>query len=343
MNWKNVPVLVTGGASFIGSHVVDVLVQHGAKVRVIDNLSSGKRENIKRHIQSHAIEFIKGDLLRPNITNRSVKDVAYVFHLAALHGGRGYVDTHQAACVKNVLLDSLLIESSYKAGVKQFTFASSGCVYPNYLQRDIHKDIYLSEGMVGPPYEPDNMYGWAKLTTEKALKAYAQDYGMRCASCRFFTVYGDRGIENHAVIAMIARAFIHQNPFEIWGDGTQIRNWTHVDDIVSGMIKAAERIHDGSAINLGTMERTRVIDAAKIICDNFRYSPDFLFQKNMPTGPINRICDNRKAKELLNWEPKTSFVEGVKKTIIWYRTHKKQTWVHQNLPVLLMERNIHKT
>src|ERR1700737_1049923 len=99
--------------------------------------------------------------------------------------------------------------------------------------------------------------------TELTLKSYYRDFGMKSASCRFFTVYGERGVENHAVIAMIARAFVGQNPFEVWGDGTQGRNWTYVGDLVEGMILSAEKIDDGTAVNLGTMERTRVIDAVK--------------------------------------------------------------------------------
>ena len=343
MSWKNIPVLVTGGASFIGSHLVDELIKYGAHVRIVDNLSSGKKENIQEHLSHHNIEFIKGDLLSSAVVKRAVAGMSHVFHLAALHGGRGYVDTHQAACVKNVLLDTLLIDTAYHAGVKQFTFASSGCVYPNYLQGDIHKKLYLSEDMIGPPYEPDNMYGWAKLTTEKALEAYHKDYGMSSVSCRFFTVYGDRGVENHAVIAMIARAFIHQDPFEIWGDGKQLRNWTHVDDIVAGMLAAAEKIHNGKAINLGTTERIRVMDAAKIICTRMGYTPKFVFLPHMPTGPQNRICDNSRAKEILGWSPKVVFADGVKKTIDWYITHKKKSWVRNNLPILLTERNVHKT
>src|SRR5205814_787794 len=104
----------------------------------------------------------------------------------------------------------------YEEGVDKFVFASSGCVYPNFIQQDVSKELYLTEDMVGPPFDADNMYGWAKLMTEMTLKAYHKDYGMKSASCRFFTVYGERGVENHAVIAMIARAFIGQNPFEVW-------------------------------------------------------------------------------------------------------------------------------
>src|SRR5438045_7362557 len=99
---------------------------------------------------------------------------------------------------------------------------------------------------------------------ELCLQAYPSERGLKSVSCRFFTVYGERGVENHAVMAMIARAFIGQDPFEVWGDGSQIRNWTYVGDIAAGMIAAAESdVEDGTAINLGTMERTRVLDAVR--------------------------------------------------------------------------------
>src|SRR5438309_9313189 len=99
------------------------------------------------------------------------------------------------------------------------------------------------------------MYGWGKLMGKLTLRAYVRDWGLRGASCRYFTVYGERGKEDHAVIAMIARAFTRQDPFEIWGNGEQIRNWTYVRDIVEGTILTAELIDDGTAVNLGTMER----------------------------------------------------------------------------------------
>ena len=114
-------------------------------------------------------------------------------------------------------------------------------VYPNGLQADPSQVLYLGEDMVGPPYDADNMYGWAKLMAEMTLRAYYKDWGMKSACCRYFTVYGPRGVENHAVIAMIARAYIGQDPFVVWGTGEQIRNWTYVDDIVEGTIRAAEK------------------------------------------------------------------------------------------------------
>jgi nucleoside-diphosphate-sugar epimerase len=145
-------------------------------------------------------------------------------------------------------------------------------------------------------------------------------------------------VENHAVIAMIARAFVGQNPFEVWGDGTQIRNWTYVDDIVSGTILAAEKINDGTAVNLGTMERVRVIDAAKMVLELAGQKSEIRLRPDMPTGPANRVADNKLAKKLLGWEPKTPFRDGLKKTKDWYFASKQQKEVRGVLEKMLTAR-----
>jgi nucleoside-diphosphate-sugar epimerase len=230
-----------------------------------------------------------------------MEGVHTVFHLAADHGGRGYVDLHQAGPASNFFLDGLVFAEALRAKVKKVVFASSGCVYPNFLQSDLKKEVYLREDLTKGPNDADNTYGWAKLMGEFTLSAYAKEHGMSAASCRYFTVYGPRGVENHAVIAMIARAFLRQNPFEVWGDGTQIRNWTYIDDIVEGTILAGEKISDGTAVNLGTMERIRVIDAAKMVCEFTGHKADIKFRPDMPTGPLNRVADNSLAKQLLCW------------------------------------------
>ena len=251
-DWKKYKVLVTGGTSFIGSTLVDALLMRGASVRVVDDLSSGKLENVKEHLDKKRIEFINEDLRKSGVVERALSGIDIIFHLAADHGGRGYVDLHQAGPASNLFLDGLLFWHAVKAKIKKVVYASSGCVYPNHIQTDVKKELFLTENMVGPPYDSDNMYGWAKLMAELTLKAYYKEHGLKAASCRYFTVYGPRGVENHALIAMIARAFIKQDPFEVWGDGNQIRNWTYVDDIVEGTILAAEKIDDGTAVDLGT-------------------------------------------------------------------------------------------
>ena len=341
MNWNGKKVLVTGGASFIGSHLVDALLERGARVRVVDNLSSGKRENLKSHLDAGRVEFRHIDLLQPGAAGASVEDIEIIFHLAADHGGRGYVDLHQAACATNLTLDGMLFRAARQAGVEKVVYASSGCVYPNHIQTDPAEILYLTEDMVGPPYDADNMYGWAKLMAEMTLRAYHADSGMKSASCRYFTVYGERGHENHAVIAMIARAFIRQDPFVVWGNGEQIRNWTHVSDIVSGTIRAAEVIDDGAAVNLGTMERTRVIDAVREVHRYTGHNPRIEFHPEMPVGPMNRVADNSLARNLLGWEPKVKFMEGLRQTIDWYFSTKDRDQVRAMLASVLTERTAH--
>ncbi len=336
--WSNKKVLVTGGASFIGSHLVDALLDKGARVRIVDDLSSGKLENIQEHINKKRVEFIKADLREPNVARDAMKGIEVLFHLAADHGGRGYVDLHQAGPATNLFLDGLVFYEAKRANVEKIVFASSGCVYPNYLQSDINKEIFLTEDLVKPPYDADNMYGWAKLMAELTLKAYYKEYGIKTVSCRYFTVYGPRGVENHAVIAMIARAFVKQDPFEVWGDGNQIRNWTYIDDIVRGTILAAERIDDGTAVNLGTMERIRVIDAVKEVLRYTNHNPRIVFRTDMPVGPLNRVADNSLAKKLLNWEPAVKFMDGLHRTIDWYFSTKDVKEVQKILDRMLTER-----
>jgi nucleoside-diphosphate-sugar epimerase len=119
-------------------------------------------------------------------------------------------------------------------------------------------------------------------------------------------------------MAMIARGYLKLDPFEVWGNGEQIRNWTYVDDIVSGTIATAEKIHDGTSINLGTMERIKVKDCAQQVIDTLNPRATIKLLTDKPTGPLNRVASNTLATELLDWKPKTSFQVGLQKTIQWY-------------------------
>lgn len=338
MFWDDRSALVTGGASFIGSHLVDALLERGAVVRVVDDLSSGTLGNISHHVPAGRIELVEADLREPGVCRKACEGMDVVFHLAADHGGRGYVDLHQAGPASNLFLDGLVFYEARMAGVDKVVFASSGCVYPNYVQTDPGEELFLTEDIVKAPHDADNMYGWAKLMGELTLEAYHREYGLKAASCRYFTVYGPRGVENHAVIAMIAKTFLGHDPIEIWGDGTQIRNWTYVDDIVEGTILAAEKIDDATAVNLGTMERVTVMDAIRTILQQTGHEADIKTRPDMPTGPLNRVADNTLAKKLLDWEPRTSFKEGLRRTIDWYYQARDKDEVQRVLDRLLTER-----
>lgn len=343
MDWSNKNVLVTGGCSFIGSHLVEALVERGARVRAADDLSSGIRENLDEVLKSGMVEFQEVDLLDPNTARDAVEDMNVVFHLAATHGGRGYISTHQAACSTNLALDSIMIRESHRAGVEHFTFASSGCVYPTSLQADPNEILYLTEDLVKPPFEADDLYGWAKLMAELSLKAYHEEHGMKCASVRYFTAYGERCPTNHAVIAMIGRAFLRQDPFVVWGTGEQIRNWTYVSDIVEGTIRAAEKVNDGTAINLGTMERTSVMQCAEMVLERTGHDVRIAPDTSKPTGPYNRVCDNSLAKTLLGWEPQVPFSEGLDRSIRWYFDHHDRDDVASDFEESLTGRGFEKS
>jgi UDP-glucose 4-epimerase len=342
-NWNNKRVLVTGGASFISSHLVDKLVSFGAKVRVADDLSSGKLENLNDSLTS--IEFCQGDLRDRDFTRQVMSGMEVVFHLAACHGGRGFIDTHPADCATNLVLDGVVFDEAYRAKVDRVCFASSACVYPTHLQiAPVNGNtVYLKEEWANPfkagCAAADGEYGWAKLMGEMALHAYWKQYGLKSVSCRLFTAYGERENETHAVIALIAKAFIKMDPYEIWGDGQQDRNFTYVGDIVAGMIRACETIGDSSAVNIGTAEHIKIIDSARMIFDETGFTPRSIdFDTSKPVGVFSRAADLTRTRELLGWEPQTSFKEGLRRTIEWYYRERDLDEVAERLGVLLTER-----
>lgn len=338
MNWTGIPVLVTGGASFIGSHLVDALVALGAIVTVADDLSSGRLEHIQDHVAAGRVRFVRADLSRVEAADAATKGQSCVFHLAAAHGGRGYIESHELACASNLVLDGVVFAACARQGVERIVFASSGCVYPVDLQSRADAIVRLSEDMVEAPYNPDGMYGWSKLTSERVLDCYARERGMKTVSCRYFTAYGPRATESHAVIAMIARAFVRETPFVVWGTGEQIRNWTYVSDIVEGTIRSAAIAGAGVAVNVGTTEGTRVIDAAKMVLELAHHQTEIVPRPEMPTGPYYRIADDIRLATLSGWRPTVSFADGLRMTYDWYVGSKDAAEVKRTLPQLLFER-----
>lgn len=349
--WKGKKVLVTGGASFIGSHLVDSLLRKGSVVKVADDFSSGKLSNLEYPLKSAGslswfcdnLSVYQGDLKDRNFAQLMVKGCDTVFHLAALHGGRGYIHTHPAQCCSNMILDQLILEEAQKAGVDRFCFASSACVYPAYLQEETGSSYLLKEDdadlFVRDKAFADLEYGWAKFMGEMALKAYHRQYGMKTSGLRIFTAYGPRENETHAIIALIAKAFVQMDPYEIWGTGEQDRNFTYVQDIVDAMILAAEKIEDGSAVNAGRPDRITINQACELVFSIMDWRPKEVKRDlSMPQGVASRAASVIRANKILGWNPKVGFEEGFGKTISWYISHKDKEYVRTNLERLLMER-----
>jgi UDP-glucose 4-epimerase len=336
--YESKKVLVTGGASFIGSHLVDKLVAKGAQVTVIDNLSSGKLENLKESWDK--IKFVKEDLeyIKLEKLTELFKGNEVVFHIAAVHGGRGYIHTHPADVCSNFAIDHHVFEASYLAGVEKVVFASSACVYPPKLQSKTHSDYLLKEEDADPfrledYLSADSEYGWTKLMGEIQLIAFIKQYGLKGCNTRFVTVYGPRENETHAIIALIYKAFEKMDPYVIWGDGEQARDFTYVEDIVDGMLLAGEKINDGTPINLGTGKKYKIEDVAEKIFNMIGWRPKkIFFDTSKPVGVESRALDISKAKRLLGWSPKFSFEDGLRRTIDWYiKTHKRMGYVDEKL------------
>jgi len=318
--WQDKRVLVIGGAALIGSHLVERLQAENTRlVAVLDNEYSGDFRNLPK-----GVEIYNGDA-------RETKDLRaafytykpdIVFHLACQHGGRGFVGGgHEIELWDNLTLDGKVFRLCAENDVQKVIFMSSACAYPVDLQTNINDEVFLSEDMIdyNNIRQADGPYGTAKLMGEHSLRAYVQAGRFDGAIVRGFTVYGPRMKENHAICALIAKTFIRQEPFEIWGDGNQKRNWTYVTDTVDGLVRAAEYGRNAEAYNIGVKEVHTPNHAVAKIFKYFNWMPDKIEHKlYKPTGPVNRIANPAKAVAELGWEPQISFSDGLIKTIEWY-------------------------
>lgn len=335
--WNDTRVLVTGGASFIGSHLVEDLVERGAVVTVADDFSSGRRKNLAGVPD---IEVIDGDLRDRQFADRATTGVDTVFHLAADHGGRGYIANYPANCATNMALDNTVFEAAAKNDVGRICFASSACTYPTDIQQERRR---LHEGMVsfeerGGAYA-DETYGWAKLMGELSLQAFHDQYGIDASIVRIFTAYGPRENETHAIIALLAKAYAGQDPYQIWGDGEQTRNFTYVKDITKALRLAARHVTDATPVNAGIADYISINEAVEQVFEQLNWEPaelDYLTEK--PVGVRHRAADTTRARDLLGWEPTYSLSEGLAETIDWYTSHRDRRTVERNLETLLHER-----
>lgn len=333
MNWSKRRVIVTGGAGFIGSTLVDRLLTMGATVTAVDNLVSTQdpsmweaklarlRETYVKHsYASPQLEILDLSKERDRFQLlASAHDV--VFHLAAVFGGREFVDIHQTECSRMLAIDHNVISASHEAGVEHLHYASSACVYPPSLNQPGHllrEEEILSTGEGWKA--SDNLYGFAKLMGEMQLMALNREHGFKSSVSRYLTVYGPGELDaSHAIAALIEKALDRQDPFTVWGSGNQERGFTFVDDIVNGSIVAAGTIQDGSPVNLGWDKRYTIRDVSAMILATSGHTPRKVrYDLSKPEGPFSRALDIRRAKEL-GWEPKIDLEEGLRLTIEWHR------------------------
>lgn len=321
-NYKNKRVLVTGGGSFIGSKLVEMLYRDGALVTIVDDFSSGRMENLL----GINIEIVKVDIRDHEKFINSFGKYDVVFHLAAIHGGRGYIETHQKSLLDNLLIDSHVYRKAIKNEVEMIVHASSACVYPTKLQDsyDFTELHYLSEDSasmgLGKEASPDGVYGWTKLIGEFQLENLIAGGSTRGRSARIFTAFGERENLSHAAIALMAKSLLQIDPFPVWGNGQQTRNFTYVEDTAIGLMLLGldSRPVKFDTLNIGSNQHISVMEFINYIHNILNWKPNsFDFQLDKPVGVASRSSNNSKIQSIFGWEPNFDIEMAIEKTIKW--------------------------
>lgn len=306
-------ILVTGGAGFIGSHIVTALVERGDVVRVLDNLDTGSRENLA-HLGGN-VEFIKGDVTDPRAVARAVDGVEVVFHQAALasvpRSVAAPLDTN-AVCVTGTLN---VLQAARQAGVRRVVYAGSSAAYGN------DPTPSKSESLLPAPVSP---YAAAKLAAEGYCQAFTETFALETVTIRYFNVFGPRQDPNgeySAVIPIFVSLMLKGKRPTIYGDGLQSRDFTYVSDIVRGNLLAAEaKGVAGKVINVATGIQFTLLDLVASINRvlGTKFEPVFADPR---AGDVREsLADITRARKLLKFEPQVTFDEGLERSIEYYRS-----------------------
>lgn len=316
--WKNKNVLVTGGAGFIGSHVVEKLADRGAKITVLDNFNGSKEINL-RSVKGK-IKLLKGNILDKEIAQAACRKQNVVLNLAAKVGGIEYNRNHQGTMLfNNLLIPAFMIEAAKNEEVERFLVVSSACVYP----RNAKIPTPETEGFKDEPEPTNGGYGWGKRMSEVLGRYYAEEFGMKIGIVRPYNAYGPRDHfdpqTSHVIPALIKRVFDGENPLKVWGSGKQTRAFLYVEDLAEGMIQTIEKYPVPDPINLGTNEEISIKELVEKIVKISGIKTTIIFDKSKPDGSPRRNSDNTKAEEKVGFKAKINLEEGLKRTIDWYK------------------------
>lgn len=304
--------LVTGGAGFIGSHIAEALVRRGDQVTVLDDLSSGKKENLKEVWRE--IRFIQGDVADAKIAAEAVKGIDLVFHQAAIGSVPRSVETPMASHHANATGTLQMLIASRDAKVKCFVNAASSSAYGDT------PELPKRETMPPGPMSP---YAAAKLAQESYCRAFSASYGMRTVSLRYFNVYGPRQdpeSQYAAVVPKFFHAFLRNESPTIYGDGEQTRDFTFVKDVVDANLKASEfESASGEIFNIAGGKRISVNQLARIIA---KLTDSKVIPKQVEPRPgdiRHSLADVSLAERQLGWKSTTPLEEGLRICLEWYR------------------------
>ncbi|MGQ9680310.1 MAG: NAD-dependent epimerase/dehydratase family protein [Candidatus Bathyarchaeia archaeon] len=307
-------VLVTGGAGFIGSHLVDRLLDSGFRVTIFDNFSTGSYSNLEQSLGNPCLKIIKGDLLNPEQTSKALGDCEIVFHMAANPEVRGWLVSPTEHFKQNIEATFNLLEAIRKRGnLNTFIFTSSSTVYGEPKTLPTPEDY--------APLKPISIYGASKLASEALISSYASLYSFKCIIYRLANVIGSRS--NHGVIFdFIKKMRENREELEILGDGTQTKSYLYIDDCIEGLIIGMEKsAEETEFFNIGSDDQVNVLRIAQIVKEEMglpdtkiKFREEYRNGRGWAGDVKIMFLDSSHLKSL-GWSPKYNSEEAVRKTV----------------------------
>lgn len=307
--------LVTGGAGFIGSNLCEAILNLGYRVRCLDDLSTGKWENVELFINNKNYEFIKGDIKEFQVCLDACEGVDYVLHQAAWGSVPRSIEMPLFYCANNITGTLNMLEAARQQGIKKFVYASSSSVYGD------EPNLPKKEGREGNLLSP---YAVTKHADEEWAKQYAKHYGLDTYGLRYFNVYGRRQDPNGAYAAVIPKfikQLIHGERPIINGDGQQSRDFTYIENVIEANLKAclAPSSVSGEAFNIAYGGREYLNDIYKGLAAALDVDIEPIYGSDRPGDIKHSNADISKARDLLGYDPDWSFERGIKAAIEWYK------------------------
>lgn len=312
---KETKFLITGAAGFIGSNLVEALLNMGYEVRGLDNFSTGKKENVEEFINNPNYEFIEGDIRDFETSLRVCDGIDYVLHQAAWGSVPRSIEMPLLYEEINIKGTLNMMEAARQSGVKKFVYASSSSVYGD------EPNLPKKEGREGNLLSP---YALTKMVNEEYGKFYTKLYGLDTYGLRYFNVFGKRQDPNGvyaAVIPKFIKQLLNDEQPTIYGDGKQSRDFTYVENVIEANLKACKANHEaaGEVYNIAYGGREYLIDIYHVLCKILCKDIKPIFGPER-TGDIKHSnADISKAKELLGYDPEWSFERGIVEAIEWYK------------------------
>ncbi len=316
---------ITGGAGFIGSHITSALVQRGDRVRVLDNLSSGRLENFSaeqlgREVEvgepgsGAQIEFLEGDIVDPEACRRACEGAQGVFHEAAQVSVPRSVEVPEQSYEVNVMGTLRVLEAARGAGIERVVFAASSAAYGE------SEELPKVETFRTDPVSP---YASGKVAGEELMRVWGRCYGMKTVCLRYFNVFGPRQVDDSpytGVIAIFVRALLEGRTPKIFGDGEQTRDMTYIENVVEVNLRAmAADLPPGTVMNVGGGERITINELYGAIAAGLGSSLEAEHVPERPGDVKHSLASVERARELLDWTPTVAWREGLERTLAWYR------------------------